>query len=421
MDYFTEKNGEIYAEEVALTKIAEAVGTPAYIYSQATLDRHCLRLKEAFRSYPTLPCFAVKANHNINVLRRIFSHGFGADVVSVGEMERALLAGVNPQEIVFSGVGKQEYEIQRGLEVGILSFNVESAHELELIAQKAKQMNQVASVSLRVNPNIDAKTNPYIATGLYTTKFGIAENDIMALLQTIKNHPNIRVLGLACHIGSQITEIGPFREAIARMVQLSQELIASGFGLKTVNLGGGLGIKYHDESPPSLEDYAQTLISEVKNTALKLLIEPGRTIVGNVGVLLTKVLHVKKNAKKTFVIVDGAMNDLIRPSLYESYHSIEPVKTTSAEKTLCDVVGPICETGDFLGLNRELRLAQPGDLMVIRGAGAYGATMASNYNTRPRAPEVMVEGDKFRVIRRRETFEDLIGLEVESQQNRSLK
>lgn len=413
MDHFSLRDGETYCEDVPLSTLAAEVGTPAYVYSQATLDRHCQALKAAFAAYPTLPCFAVKANHNLSVLRRIFSHGYGADVVSVGEMERALKAGVSPDRVVFSGVGKQEHEILRGLEVGILSFNVESPGELETIARLAEKAGRVAAVSVRINPNIDAKTNPYIATGLYSTKFGMPEEEAKPLLRTVKGNKFIRVLGLACHIGSQITELGPFREAIARMVQISKDLKADGFDLQTVNLGGGLGIRYSKEAPPALEDYARTLISEVQPTGLKLLIEPGRIVVGNTGVLLTRVVNVKRTPKKTFVIVDAAMNDLIRPSLYESYHEIVPVKPSAGAKVAADIVGPICETGDFLGLDREIALPKPGDLMMVRACGAYAATMASNYNTRPRAPEILVDGEKYKIVRKRETIEALFRLELE--------
>ncbi len=407
MDYFQYQADEAFCEGVPLQKLAEEVDTPAYIYSAATLDRHCRVLKETFKNYPTLLCYAVKANHNLTVLGRIFAAGFGADVVSVGELERALRAGVRSNEIVFSGVGKQAHEIERGLMAGILSFNVEYAGELDEIARLAAKFNRHAGISLRINPNIDAKTNPYIATGLYGTKFGIAESDAKPLLRSVKGSPHLRLLGLACHIGSQIVELGPFREAATRLVQLSRELMEEGFPLQTIDLGGGLGIRYKSEQPPPLEDYAATLLTQVESTGLKLLIEPGRAIVGNAGVLLTRVIGIKITAKKRFVIVDGAMNDLIRPSLYKSYHEILSVRRPTGTQSLADVVGPICETSDFLGVDRQLPDLRAGDLLFVRGCGAYGSTMASNYNTRPRAAEVLVEGSTYSVIRRRESLQDL--------------
>ena len=407
MDYFQYQGNEVFCENIPLKRLAEETGTPAYIYSAATLDRHCRVLKEAFKDYPTLLCYAVKANHNLTILRRIFAAGFGADVVSIGELERSLRAGARPNEIVFSGVGKQVNEIERGLTAGILSFNVEYAGELEEIARLAAKVDQQVGISLRINPNIDAKTNPYIATGLYSTKFGLAEIDAKELLRSVQSNPHLKILGLACHIGSQITELGPFREAATRLVQLSRELMEEGFALQTIDLGGGLGVRYLSEEPPALEDYAATLLAQVKETGLKLLIEPGRAIVAHAGVLLTRVIGIKITAKKRFVIVDAAMNDLIRPSLYQAYHEILPVRRSSGTDSPADVVGPICETSDFLGRDRQLPELKAGDLLFVRGCGAYGSTMASNYNTRARAPEVLVEGSKYSIIRKREELSDL--------------
>lgn len=408
---FSHVDNELNCEQVPLSRIAQAVGTPAYIYSATTLDSRCEILKKAFESYPTLICFAVKANHNLSVLKRVFGHGLGADVVSVGELERALKAGVSPERVVFSGVGKTDAEISAAIQRGIYSFNVESPYELGRLAALAASAKSPVGISLRINPNIDVKTNPYIATGLYTTKFGIAEQDLAPLLATLKNHKQLRLLGLACHIGSQITELGPFREAVTRLVQLTRDLSSQGFRPECVNLGGGLGIPYRGEAVPSANEYGETLLKALEGTGLRLLIEPGRSLVGEMGALLTRVIQVKKTPKKTFVVVDAAMNDLIRPSLYDAYHAIEPVKKSGAKSSVVDVVGPVCETGDFLGLDRELPELSSGDLLLVRSCGAYGATMASNYNTRPRAPEVLVENGDFRVVRRRERLQDLWALE----------
>ncbi len=356
MDYFSYQNDEACCESVPLSRIVQSIGTPAYVYSGTALDGQCRELKSAFRPYPTLTCYAVKANHNLSILKRIFHAGFGADVVSAGELERVLLAGAKPNEIVFSGVGKTDAEILRGLEVGILSFNVESAGELKRIAALAEKTGRTAGVSLRINPNIDVQTNPYIATGLYSTKFGIAESDLRPLVNAFKDNRRLKILGLACHIGSQITELGPFREAVRRLSKLAIELKAEGLPLELLDLGGGLGIRYHDEELPGLDDYSQTLIEEARKTGLRLLIEPGRSLIGNIGILLTSVIGVKQTAEKTFIIVDAAMNDLIRPSLYGAYHEILPVRSSSMKAVKVDIVGLICETGDFLGHDRLLTL-----------------------------------------------------------------
>lgn len=408
LDFFSYRDGEAYCEDLPLRQIAEQVGTPAYIYSKATLARHCANLQKAFAPYPTLPCFAVKANSNLSFLREIFAHGFGADLVSVGELERSLLAGVKPKDIVFSGVGKRIDEIDRALDVGIGSFNVESQYELSHIATAAARKNMQAPITLRINPNIDAKTNPKIATGLYSTKFGLAEEDAFTLLEMIKAAPQLQLAGLSCHIGSQITELAPLKEAAQRMAEITQRALALGHHPRFINMGGGLGIRYRNELPPSLEDYANTLIEQIKPTGLKLLIEPGRVVAGNTGIVLTRVIGIKRSPQKSFIIVDAAMNDLLRPSMYGSYHDILPVaETKDAENVLCDVVGPICETGDYLGKDRSMAVPSEGDLMFIRGCGAYGATMASNYNSRPRAVEVMVDGVQSRIIRPREKLADL--------------
>lgn len=411
MDHFHYVNGIATCEEVPLPRIAEAVGTPAYIYSAATLRRHCRRFAQAFSRYDALPCFAVKANSNLSVLAEIFASGFGADIVSVGELERALLSGAKPKEIVFSGVGKREDEIRRGLEAGILSFNVESEAELSLVARIAAERSDVAPVSLRVNPNIDAKTNPKIATGLHSTKFGIPEDVALQLIDKVGASPALKLVGLACHIGSQITDLTPLKEAAQRMVGLAQGAQQRGHELKLINMGGGLGIRYRSETPPELEDYAETLIREVKPTGLRLLVEPGRVVAGNSGILLSRVLGLKQTPAKTFVVCDAAMNDLTRPTLYDSYHEILPVREAAAPdesaSPVCDYVGPICETGDILGQDRPCPTLEAGEFIYVRGCGAYAAAMASQYNSRPRAPEVLVDGDEFFVIRPRETLESL--------------
>jgi len=409
MDHFRYIDGTAHCEAVPLKKIAERVGTPAYVYSRATLVRHCTRLTSAFNDYPTLACFAVKANSNVSVLREIGRLGFGADVVSVGELERALVAGIPGSRIVYSGVGKRRDEIERAFAAEILSFNVESDFELRLVETIAKERRTPARVSLRINPNIDAKTHPKISTGLYSTKFGMTEGDARALVRQFKSSPHLRFVGVGCHIGSQITEIGPLAMAAERMVAIAREFQAEGLPLEILDMGGGLGIRYDDEDPPTLEAYAKTLISAVKPTGLRLVVEPGRVIVGNIGVIVTSVMGVKTTPDRAFVMVDAAMNDLLRPSIYGSWHEILPVdeRLNTAPKQLTDVVGPICETGDFLGKDRQLAAPEAGALMMIRSCGAYSSSMASTYNSRPRAPEILVDGDTFRVIRPRENLADL--------------
>ncbi len=411
MDYFQYRNEEAWCEEVPLEKIAAEVGTPTFVYSKSTLIRHLEAMKKAFSHWETLPCFAVKSNSNLEVLRIIFSHGFGADIVSIGELKRSLIAGADPRQIVFSGVGKQDFEIKMALEHDILSFNVESSFELRHIAQAAKKMGKIASVSLRVNPNIDAKTNPKIATGMYSSKFGIVETEVRQLVEEIKKSDSLCLVGVSCHIGSQITDLTPLREAARRMAALAKDLLADGHELKHVDMGGGLGITYKDEVAPALDAYAQTLIEEIRDTGLRLLIEPGRVVVGNTGILLSRVIGVKQTAEKNFVVVDGAMNDLLRPSMYDSYHEILAVK--NQERVMnCDIVGPICETGDYFGKDRSMPAMDEGDLLYIRACGAYGAVMASNYNSRPRAAEVLVEGGRFQVVRSRESYEQMWSAEL---------
>ncbi len=412
MDNFQDRNGQTFCEELALSTIAKEVGTPCYVYSKASILQQCRKILAAFSTYPTLPCYAVKANGNLSILKEIFATGFGADIVSMGEMERSLKAGVDPRKIVYSGVGKREDEILAALRTGILAFNVESTAELELIARLAAERGLVAPLSLRVNPNIDAKTNPKITTGLFSTKFGLVEDEARALAERIRTLSSVRLIGVGCHIGSQIVEVGPLAEAGARLSRFAEGLRELGHRLEFLDLGGGLGIRYKSEVPPEMEAYAEALLSAARPTGLKLLIEPGRVVMGNAGILLCAVLSTKRSPEKNFLIVDGAMNDLIRPAMYDSYHEILTVKNANAPKILVDVVGPICETGDYFGKDRELPVCETGDLVYLRSAGAYASSMASTYNSRPKAPEVLVDGSDFRIIRRRETLEDLWRLEL---------
>lgn len=421
MNHFHRKKGVLHCEEVALPDIARQVGTPCYVYSCATLDRHAAAIKQAFSSFPTSFCFAVKANSNIHILNRLAQHGYGGDIVSVGELERCLLAGMSPERIVFSGVGKQEHELKRALECGIKSFNVESAFELEALSRLSKELDKTARIALRINPNIDAKTNPKISTGLHSTKFGMSLSAARSLaVEVIKDAPRLQLVGLACHIGSQITDISPLGQAAEYMAGVAKEFTELGFQLEFVNMGGGLGIRYEDEIPPTLEQYAQALTKPFQGSGLGLVIEPGRVLIGNVGVMLTRVIGSKKTGDKHFVIADAAMNDLPRPAVYGSHHGIEVVAENpgQAARTVqtCDVVGPICETGDFLGKERQLPALEAGELLCIRSVGAYSSSMASNYNSRLRAPEVLVggqDGQDVQVIRARERLEDLWRLEVD--------
>lgn len=414
MDHFISSNGELHCEGTNISNLIQEVGSPAFVYSKATLKRHCKNLIDAFSDYPTTPCFAVKANSNLSILKEVFSNGLGADLVSIGELKRALLAGVDPQKIVFSGVGKQPDEIRSALDSGILSFNVESEFEIDQLSNVAAACGKVANICLRINPNINAKTHPKIATGLYSTKFGLTEETADRLLDRIKTDQHLNLIGLACHIGSQITQLAPLRDAAKRMAEIASRVSQKGCELKFINMGGGLGIRYKDETPPDLNDYARTIIEEIRPTGLKLVIEPGRVIAGNMGVLITKVLGVKETPEKHFVVVDAAMNDLCRPSVYDAFHEIVPVKEHHAPSILCDFVGPICETGDFLGKDRSISHPKAGDLMMVRSCGAYGATMSSNYNSRARCVEVLVDGDTHKVIRKREALESLWQSELEA-------
>lgn len=409
MSPFFYRDGQYACEGLPLAQLARDVGTPTYIYSQAAIASRCQELIQAFAGYPSLICYAVKANSNLSIIREVARHGIGADLVSVGELERALTVGVEPHKIVFSGVGKTVAEIRRALAARILFFNVESSFELDILSEVARDLGVVAAVSLRVNPNIDAKTNAKIATGLSTTKFGLPESDLPTLAARIQKDPHLNLVGIACHIGSQITDLTPLERAGCRMADLAHALQRQGHKLTYLDLGGGLGIRYHEETPPSIQEYAQTLLAAARSTGLTLVIEPGRSIIGNAGILLTKVIGVKRTPDRHFVVIDAAMNDLIRPTLYEAYHDVVPVeeKSTTTERALCDFVGPVCETGDYLAKDRLTLPPKAGDLLAIRSCGAYGASMASQYNSRPRPAEVLVSGANWQTIRPRETLESL--------------
>ena len=410
MDEFTRKAGDLHAEAVPLQAIAECHGTPCYVYSRATLERHWRAFDAAFAERDHLICFAVKANSNLAVLNVLARMGSGFDIVSVGELERVLTAGGDPGRVVFSGVGKRVDEISRALEVGIHCFNVESPAELERINAIARAQGRIAPVSLRVNPDVDAGTHPYIATGLAENKFGIAIEEAVAVYQLAARLPGVRVVGIDCHIGSQLTELAPFVAALERVLALADELERLGIGIAHLDLGGGLGVRYIDEQPPSPAAYVSALLERLGERPYRILLEPGRAIAANAGILLTRVEHLKRNGERHFAIVDAAMNDLIRPALYQAQQDIVQVckrdSDSPGEIHSVDLVGPVCETGDFLGKARRLALAE-GDLLAVRSSGAYGFVMSSNYNSRPRAPEVMVDGDQVHLIRERERVADL--------------
>jgi len=409
MHHFQYRDDVLHCEEVSLPAIALEVGTPFYCYSHATLTRHFRVFDEAFAGIPHLICFALKANSNLAILKLFGSMGGGADVVSGGELFRGLRAGIPPDRIVYAGVGKSREEIAYALKSDILMFNVESSQELQVISDVATNMGVTARVGLRINPDVDARTHPYISTGLQKSKFGIDISQAVEAYGLAQDLPSIRVVGIHQHIGSQITEVGPFVDALGKIAALIPELRALGTDIRYLDVGGGLGITYKDESPPVLTEFAEALIGVVKDLGCTILLEPGRVIVGNAGILVTRVLYTKRTPTKHFLVVDAGMNDLIRPSLYGSYHAIIPVHRVEGSPTLtADVVGPICESGDFLAKDRELPAVKAGDLLAVMSAGAYGFTMASNYNARPRVPEVLGKGHRYLVIRKRETYEDLI-------------
>ena len=410
MNPFALKNGELHAENVALSKIASEFGTPCYVYSKAALTQAFADFQAGLGDANHLICFAVKANPNIAILNLFARLGAGFDIVSGGELARVLAAGGDLQKIVFSGVGKSADEMRAALNAGILCFNVESASELARLNEVAISMGKIAPVSLRVNPNVDAKTHPYISTGLKNNKFGVAFEDALEVYAQAAAMPNIAVHGVDCHIGSQITELSPFIDALDRVLGLVDALEAKGVHISHIDVGGGIGITYSDETPPDFGAYAKAILDKLGNRKVKLLFEPGRALVGNAGILLTKVEYIKLTESKNFAIVDAAMNDLMRPALYDAYHDIVAVNRRAGEATNYEIVGPVCESGDFLGHDRALNL-QEGDLLAIKSAGAYGMSMASNYNTRARAAEIMVDGDKMHVIRQREKTADLFALE----------
>ena len=402
-----QKRRELFAEQVPLRTIAERFGTPCYVYSRKALEQNFLAWENALAGRPHLVCYAVKANSNIAVLNLLARLGAGFDIVSVGELERVLLAGGDPAKVVFSGVGKLAHEIERALALDILCFNVESEAELELVQQIAANKNRRARISLRVNPDVDAKTHPYISTGLKENKFGVPIEQALAIYQRAAQLSHLQIVGVDCHIGSQLTSTAPFLDALDRVLQLVDQLQQKGISIHHLDLGGGLGVTYTNETPPTPAEYIQQVLAKLGNRPFKLMFEPGRSIVANAGLLLTRVQLIKPTPGKTFAIIDAAMNDLIRPSLYQAYQGIEPVVEREAATQCYDVVGPVCETGDFLGKDRQLAI-EPGDLLAVRSSGAYGFAMSSNYNSRGRPAEVIVDGEQLHLVRQRETIADLV-------------
>ena len=412
MDFFQYKNEQLYVEDLPVKQLAEEFGTPLYIYSRATLERHWHAFDSALGKHPHLICYAVKANSNIGILNVMAKLGSGFDIVSQGELERVLAAGGEASKVVFSGVAKSRAEIMRALEVGIRCFNVESIAELHRINQIAGEMGKVAPISLRVNPDVDAHTHPYISTGLKENKFGVSVDEAREVYKLAATLPHVKITGMDCHIGSQLTELQPFLDATDRLIRLMEQLKEDGITLKHLDLGGGLGVTYTDETPPHPSDYAAALLNKLKDYKdLEIILEPGRAIAANAGILVAKVQYLKSNESRNFAITDTGMNDMIRPALYEAYMNIIEIdRTLEREKAIYDVVGPVCETSDFLGKQRELAIAE-GDYIAQRSAGAYGASMSSNYNSRPRTAEVLVDGNKAHLIRRRENLSELWALE----------
>ena len=412
MDFFQYKNEQLYVEDLPVKQLAEEFGTPLYIYSRATLERHWHAFDSALGEHPHLICYAVKANSNIGILDVMAKLGSGFDIVSQGELERVLAAGGEASKVVFSGVAKSRAEIMRALEVGIRCFNVESIAELHHINQIAGEMGKVAPISLRVNPDVDAHTHPYISTGLKENKFGVSVDEAREVYKLAATLPHVQITGMDCHIGSQLTELQPFLDATDRLIRLMEQLKEDSITLKHLDLGGGLGVTYTDETPPHPSDYATALLNKLKDYEdLEIILEPGRAIAANAGILVAKVQYLKSNESRNFAITDTGMNDMIRPALYEAYMNIIEIdRTLGREKAIYDVVGPVCETSDFLGKQRELAIAE-GDYIAQRSAGAYGASMSSNYNSRPRTAEVLVDGNKAHLIRRRESLSELWALE----------
>lgn len=412
MHFFRYKNVELYAEDVPVRELAKRYGTPLFIYSHATLLRHFMAYKKAFNDFPHIICYAMKANSNSAIVRLFAKNGGGADVVSGGEIYRALKGGIPSNRIVYAGVGKTEKEIRFALKENILMFNVESEEELVEINRIAGLMNLKAPVALRVNPDVDPRTHPYISTGLKKHKFGIPIEEAFEYYKLAAKLSNVRVIGIHKHIGSQITQVSPFVDALKKVLSLVDELSRFGVKIKYLDIGGGLGITYKNEEPPLPLDLARGLAPALKKRELTIIMEPGRSITGNAGILVTKVLYLKNTKKKRFLIVDAGMNDLVRPSFYDAYHHIMPVVKSLRKTIIADVVGPICESGDFLAKDRELKAVKPGEFLAVMSAGAYGFSMSSNYNSRPKAAEVLVKGREHSLVRRRETYNDLLRGEV---------
>jgi diaminopimelate decarboxylase len=407
MDYFNYDNGQMMAEGLPVTQLASEFGTPCYVYSRAALEANFREYQDALSGCNHLVCYAVKANSNLAVLDVLARLGAGFDIVSGGELERVIAAGGDPAKVVFSGVGKTPAEMARALDLGIACFNIESGAELEVLQRVAADQGRTARVSVRVNPDVDAGTHPYISTGLRENKFGVTTEEALHVYRRAAELPGIEVVGIDCHIGSQLTEISPFIDALQRLLALIDQLAGEGIELQHLDLGGGLGVRYRDEEPPAIAEYIAAVRSELGDRDLKLVFEPGRSIAANAGILVTRVEYLKPTPEHNFALVDAAMNDMIRPALYQAWLDIRPVKQAGdGQRASWDIVGPVCETGDFLGKDRQLTLQQ-GDLLALSGAGAYGFTMSSNYNTRPRAAEVMVDGEQSFLVRERETLEDL--------------
>jgi diaminopimelate decarboxylase len=408
MHFFEYKNGHLHCEGIPIEEIAGKVGTPVYVYSYQTLVRHFTVFDEAFKGMPHLVCYSAKANSNLALLRLFINLGGGVDVVSGGELYRAVKGGADPRKIVFSGVGKREDEIEYALKAGILMFNVESSQELQTINDVAGRLGKKAPISIRVNPDIDPKTHPYISTGLKQNKFGIDILRAPMAYRMASQLPNLKITGIDCHVGSQLVEVEPIIEALRKLKGLVENLRKEGMDIQYLDLGGGLGITYEDEEPPHPVEYASTILDEIRGFDCTLVLEPGRVMVGNAGILATKVLYTKENEEKRFIIVDAGMNDLVRPSYYGSFHQILPVRRETREEIVADIVGPICESSDFLAKGRKIPKPDPGDFLAVMSAGAYGFSMSTNYNSRPRVAEVLVKDDQMFVIRKRESYEDLV-------------
>lgn len=408
MHHFNYRDNELYCEDVAIQKIAEKIGTPFYLYSHATLKRHYTAFDDAFKGVDRLVCYSAKANASLAIIKLMKHLGSGLDIVSGGELYRGLRAGFSPDRIVYSGVGKRIDEIDYALDSGVLMFNVESFEELKLIDKRAGMLKYKAPVAIRVNPDVDPKTHPYISTGLKKNKFGIDTLGALEGYKYAQTLKNIRIIGIDCHIGSQITEVQPFADALKSLINLFGELMKLGIEIKFLDMGGGLGITYEDETPPQLGEYARVIVDALEPTALKLILEPGRVIVGNAGILVTRALYRKFGAAKNFIIVDAGMNDLMRPALYQAYHAIQPVVLSDREELVADVVGPICESSDFLAQDRRITAVENGALLAVMSAGAYSFAMASNYCSRPKVAEVMVSGGQYQVIRKRQGYTDLV-------------